>query len=103
MEKKMALFGLTGVHLDEDDRVLRARLQQADRATNTWIGDPFECDAHQVANMIATGDVIYAVFIVLGRTVLGRRFRVAAYPNGNEGIELESESPGLGARDLLLF
>ena len=99
----MALFGLTGVHLDAEGRILRARLQEADGATNTWIGEPFECDAHEVANMIAIGNVIYAVFIVLGRTVLGPRFRIVAYPNGNEGIELESESLGLGARDLLLF
>ena len=99
----MALFGLTGVHLDEEGRIWRARLQEADGATNTWIGEPFEWGAHEVANKIAMGNVIYAVFIVLGRTVLGRRFRIVAYPNGNEGIELESESPGLGARDLLLF
>ena len=99
----MALFGLTGVHLDEEGRILRARLQEADGATRTWLGDPFECDAREVANLIAIGNVIYAVFIVLGRTVLGQRFRIVAGPDGNEGIELESNGPGLGARDLLLF
>ena len=99
----MALFGLTGVHLDEEGRILRARLQEADGATRTWLGDPFECDAREVANLIAIGNVIYAVFIVLGRTVLGQRFRVVADPDGNEGIELESNGPGLGTRDLLLF
>jgi hypothetical protein len=99
----MALYGLTGVHLDEEDRILRARLQEADGATRTWIGDAFECDAREVVKMIASGDVIYAVFIVLGRTVLGPRFRSVADANGNDGIELESESLGLGVRDLLLF
>ena len=99
----MALFGLTGVHLDEDGRITRARLQEADRATRRWIGDPFECEAHDVANLIAIGNVIYAVFIVLGRTVLGQRFRIVAGPDGDQGIELESEGSGLGARDLLLF
>jgi len=99
----MALFGLSGVHLDEDGRVVRARLQEADGATGRWIGDAFECDAREVANMIAIGNVIYAVFIVLGRTVLGQRFRIVADANGNQGIELESDGPGLGVRDLLLF
>jgi hypothetical protein len=99
----MALFGLTGVHLDEESRILRARLQEADGATRTWIGEAIECDAREVADLITVGNVIYAVFIVLGRTVLGPRFRTVAYPNGNPGIELESESAGLGVRDLLLF
>jgi len=99
----MALFGLTGVHLDEEGRILRARLQEADGATNTWVGEPFESDAHKVANLIATGHVVYAVFIVLGRGVLGPRFRVVVDPDGNEGIELEPASRGLGTRDLLLF
>jgi hypothetical protein len=99
----MALYGLSGVHLDEQGRILRARLQQADGATNAWVGWPFEYEARQVANMIATGDVIYSVFIVLGRTVLGPRFRSVVYPNGDEGIELESETPGRGPADLLLF
>jgi hypothetical protein len=99
----MALFGLTGVHLDEENRIVRARLQEADGATRMWIGDAFERDAQEVAKLIAAGNVIYAVFIVLGRTVLGPRFHVVAGANGNEGIELESESLGLGVRDLLLF
>jgi hypothetical protein len=99
----MGLFGLSGVHLDEEGRILRARLQKADGATNTWIGEPFESDASEVAKLIALDNVIHAVFIVLGRTVLGPRLRVVAYPDGNEGIELESEQRGLGVRDLLLF
>jgi len=99
----MALFGLTGVHLDEDGRILRARLQEADGATRTWLGEAIEREAHDVAELIARGDAIYAVFIVLGRTVLGPRFRIVADANGSEGIELESESLGLGVRDLLLF
>ena len=99
----MALYGLTGVHLDSEGRILRARLQEANGATSTWVGEPIECDAREVANMIAMGNVIYAVYIVLGRTVLGQRFRIVAGPNGNEGIGLESDGPGLGARDLLLF
>jgi len=99
----MALFGLTGVHLDGEDRILRARLQEADGATRTWIGEPFECEAREVADLICSSNAIYAVFIVLGRTVLGPRFRNVAHPNGNQGIELESDSAGLGVRDLLLF
>jgi len=99
----MALYGLSGVRLDEAGRILRARLQQADGATSSWIGSPFECEALQVAKMIVMGDAVYAVFIVLGRTALGPKFRPVVYPSGVEGIELEAETPGRSARDLLLF
>lgn len=98
----MALYGLTAVHLGPEGRIERAVMQQADGAKNAWIGQAYEYEAHQVAEMIATGAEIYPVFIVLGRTVSGPKVRIAVYENGDKGIELE-ERPARTARDLVLF
>jgi hypothetical protein len=99
----MALYGLTAVHIDPRGRIARARMQRADGATNHWVGQPREFEAHEVANMIAAGDEIFAVFIVPGGTVLGPRFRLAVYEHGVEGIELEQDVEGRGVQDLILF
>jgi hypothetical protein len=99
----MALYGLTAAHLDASGRVVRARMQQVDGATNSLIGQPGQFEAHEVANLIAIGDVIYTIFIVPGGTVLGPKFRVAVYQHGEEGIELEDDVEGRRVQDLVLF
>lgn len=98
----MALYGLTAVHLGPEGTIERAVVQQVDSATSAWIGQAYECEAHEVAKLLATGAEIYPVFIVLGRTVRGPKVRLAAGDNSGAGIELE-ETPGRSARDLVLF
>jgi len=71
----MALYGLTGVRMDTRGRISRARMQRADGATNQWLGEPGEYEAHEIANFIATGDEVYSIFVVTGGTVLGPKFR----------------------------
>lgn len=99
----MALYGLTGVHINTHDRVARARMQRADGATNAWVGQPGEYEAHEVANLIALGNEVFAVFIVPGGTVLGPKFRRVVYEHGAEGIELEQDIEGRRIQDLILF
>lgn len=99
----MALYVVTGVHLDAHGRVVFARMQRADGATNALQGQPQEREAHDIANMIATGDEIHSVFIVPGSTVLGPKFRSVVFANGSEGIELEQDFPGRRVQDLFLF
>lgn len=90
----MALYGLVGVHLDQNGRVRRARMQQVDGATNQWVGQPGEFEADEVANRVALGDDVFSVFIVPGGTALGPKFRRVVYGNGDEGIELEQDVKG---------
>ncbi len=99
----MSIYGITGVHVNELGRIVRARLQQIDGASNTWIGQPNEVEAHQVANQIATGDIIYSIFIVAGGIVHGPKFRLVVYPHGSDGIELEEDIEGRQVQDLVLF
>ena len=99
----MALYGLTGAHVNEEGRVERARMQRADGATNQWLGQPGEYEAYEVANLIATGDDIYSIFIVPGGTALGPKFRRVVYVNGAEGIELEEDIEGRRVQDLIQF
>ena len=93
----MALYVVTGVHLDAHGRVIRARMQRA------LHGQPEEREAHEIANMIATGDEIHSVFIVPRGTVQGPKFRRVVFANGSEGIELEQDVPGHRVQDLVLF
>ncbi len=99
----MALYGLMAVHLDNSGRVTQARMQQADGATNTWLGQPGQFEAHEVANLIAIGDNVYSIFIVPGGTVLGPKFRRIVYAQGAEGIELEADVESRRVQDLILF
>jgi hypothetical protein len=99
----MAIYGLMAVHLDASGRVTQARMQQVNGATNSWIGQPGQFEAHEVANLIAIGDDVYSIFIVPGGTVLGPKFRVAVYQHSEEGIELENNVEGRRVQDLLLF
>ena len=98
----MALYGLSAVHLSAEGKMERAVMQRVDGTTNSWVGQASEYEAHEVANMIATGDKIYPVFIVLGGTVSGPAMRIAVHENGHEGIELDG-SDGRTAHDLVLF
>ena len=99
----MALYGLMGVHINARGRVERARMQRADGATNQWLGQPGEFEAHEVADLIAAGDEIYSIFIVPGGTALGPKFRRIVYEHGAEGIELEQDTEGRRIQDLVLF
>lgn len=99
----MALYGLTGVHINQKGRVVRARMQRIDGATNAWIGQPGEFEAHDVANMIVTGDTVYGIFIIPGGTVHGPKFRRVVYEHGVEGIELEQDVEERRIQDLVLF
>jgi hypothetical protein len=99
----MALYGLTGVHINQRGRVVRARMQRADGATNTWLGQPGEFEAHEIANLIATGDEVYGVFIVPGGTALGPKFHSVVFEHGTEGIEIEQDVEGRRIQDLILF
>jgi hypothetical protein len=98
----MALYGLSAVHLNPEGKIERAVMQAVDSTTNSWTGQAYEYEAHVVANMIATGDKIYPIFIVLGGTVSGPAMRIAVRENGHEGIELDG-SDGRTAHDLVLF
>lgn len=99
----MALYVVTGVHLDVRGQVVCARIQLADGAINTLLGQPQEREAHDIANMIAIGDEFYSVFIVPGGNVLGPKFRSVVFANGSEGIELEQDVRGRRVQDLILF
>jgi hypothetical protein len=78
-------------------------MQRIDGATNSWIGEPGEFEAHEVAKMIVAGDTVYGIFIIPGGTTFGPRFRRVVYDLGTEGIELEQDVEGLRIRDLVLF
>jgi hypothetical protein len=99
----MALYGLMAVHLDDSGRVAQARMQPVDGATNSWLGQPYQFEAHEVANLIVSGDVVYSIFIVPSGTVSGPKFRMVVYSGGGEGIELESDVEGRRVQDLVLF
>lgn len=100
----MAIYGLTAVHLDAQGNVVRARMQPINGSTNQWVGIPGEFEAADIANNIATGDVVNAIFIVTGGgTVSGPNFRRVVFSNGTEGIELEQDLPGRRVQDLIQF
>lgn len=99
----MAIYGLTGVHIGDKGRIERVRMQPVDGATNEWIGEPREFEAHEAANFIAVGDEIYSIFISEGDTVLGPKFKRATYENGVESIELQEDIEGKRIQDLLQF
>ncbi len=99
----MSLYGITGVHINKNGHIDRARVQQIDGGNNSWIGQPGEYEAHEVANMIVMGEVVYSIFIIPGGTVHGPKFRNVVYDLGTEGIELEQDIEGRRAQDLVLF
>jgi hypothetical protein len=99
----MALYGLTGVLIDENGQIVRARMQRVDGATGAWLGQPGEFEAAEIANSIATGDEVYSIFIIPGGSVHGPKFRQVIYENGTEGIELEEDIEGRRIQDLILF
>jgi len=99
----MALYGVTGVHIDGRGRIARVRMQRADGALDRWIGQLGEYEAHEVANLIATGDDVHTIFIVPGGTVAGPKLPRVGYPGGAEGVELEEVVAGRSAQDLVPF
>lgn len=99
----MATYCVTSVHVNAQGRILRARIQRADGATNKWIGQPGDIEAHELANLIASGDVVYSLFDVSGGTVTGPKFKMAVYDHGVEGIELETDVEGRRIQDLPHF
>jgi len=99
----MAIYGLTAVHLDAQGTVVRARMQPLDGATNQWAGQPGEFEAADIANHIAIGDVVCGIFIVIGGTVSGSKFRRVVHADGTEGIELEQDLSGRRVQDLIQF
>lgn len=98
----MALYGLTGVSLNEQGRVTWATMQQANGSTNAWIGYPYEYQANEIAERIAGGDIVYSIFLIPGGTVLGPKLRNIVFPDGSNGIELEESIPGRRLPDLIL-
>ena len=99
----MAIYGLMAVRLNDAGRVTQARMQRADGATNSWLGQPGQFEPNEVANLIATGDEVFSIFIVPGGTVLGPKFRRVVYTGGAECIELEADVEGRRLQDLILF
>jgi len=102
----MALYGLTGAHLDGQGRIETATLRAIDGNKNQWAGSPEEMTAGQVAKLIAGGNVVQSIFIVQhgdhNHVVPGANFRPAKFDDGFHGIELEEESEGKRVRDLVL-
>jgi hypothetical protein len=97
----MSIHGITGVHLDDNGRVLRATICAIDPATNKWVGSPAELKAHEIASMLHRGETVYGIFIVAGGTVHGPKFKYNIYPGGAEGIDLEDDVPGCRLEDLV--
>lgn len=99
----MSIFGITGVHLDDAGRMLRAAICGIDPASLQFVGIPTVMEAHEVASLLDSGDSIYAVFGLGDDLTLGPKFRYATYAGGEEGAELETDEPGQRLTDLVLI
>lgn len=99
----MALFGVTGVHIDARGRVDRVRMQQVDGASNSWMGTPLEVEGSEAANHIAVGDELVPIFVVAGGTTTGPQFKRVVDLHGNETVELSADVPGNRLEDLVQF
>lgn len=99
----MAIYGITGVHINENGYIERVCMQPINSETNEMAGTPMEYEVHEAANSIATGDVIYSVFIIDDGVAIGPKFKIETYGQGGESIMLEEDIEGKRAQDLLQF
>ena len=95
----MALYGITGIRVDpNNNRITHVRWAQMDGANNKWMGPPQVVEAHEVANSLVGGDMVYSIH---GNTV-GARARRVVFANGAEGFDTlkPQKHPGRTFRDL---
>ncbi len=97
----MSVYAITAVQLGEGGRIERAKIQQVDPALNMWIGERVNLEAHELADMIICGDIIYSVFHIAGGGVAcGPKFRRCEHPGRRESIQLSEEKPAMTVHDL---
>ena len=88
----MALYGITAIRVDlNNNRITHARLAEIDGANNKWMGPPQVVEAHEVANRLVGGDIVYSIH---GNTVGARAPRVV-FANGAEGFDTELSGDAL--------
>ena len=98
----MPLYGITAIHTDATGmHIERVRWAPIDGSRNAWLGPVEESEAHAVADALAGGDTVYAIFTTDGGlTIPGVRARYIELPGGREGIG--SVDPELHPRRTLL-
>ena len=103
----MPVWGITAIRTaPNSDRITRVRWQQIDSAENEWIGDQSVAEAHEVANELAVGNLVYSIHTLPdGNTVHGAQARHVVYQGGDEALDsLEPENHhGRTLHDLLHF
>jgi hypothetical protein len=95
----MALYGISGIRVDpNNNRITHARWAQIDGANNKWMGPLQVVEAHEVANRLVGGDIVYSIH---GDTV-GARARRVVFANGSEGFDTfkPQKHPGRTFRNL---
>lgn len=97
----MATYIVTGVHRNALGRVNRGAMQRVNTATNQAEGPSVLMQAHEIANHLAVGDDVFAVFIVPGGTVLGPRFSQVVDLDGHEGVILSEDIEGRRLEDMV--
>jgi hypothetical protein len=69
----MSLYGLTAVRRNDSGFIVGAVNQHADAATNRWLGDAYELDFSNIADMITAGDEMWPNFVLPEGSVHGPR------------------------------
>jgi hypothetical protein len=99
----MALYGITAIRVDpNNNRITHARWAQMDGASNEWMGPQQVVEAHEVANRLVGGDIVYCIHTIEGGNTVGARARRVVFANGAEGFDTfkPQRHPGRTFRDL---
>ena len=92
----MALYGITAVRLDLEERVTHVQWGRIGAPHNTWATPPAEATVDQVIDALVAGDEVVTIFPSMEGTVPGPRVCVVVYENGMESIDLEPPGDLLG-------
>lgn len=93
----MATYAITAVRVNAStQRVEMARMGLVNTGENRWGGPLIEVPVIEVVDKLMRGDVVYALFPVNGRTVLGPKLETRVFSNGLEGIEVENPRENIG-------
>lgn len=100
----MSRYGVTAIHIDDQGRIVRVRMQAMNADPLRLVGEEREYAAHEAAGLISVGDTIISFFPVLGGgTIPGPKFKLAVYAHGVEGIELSEDVAGFQLQDMAQF
>ena len=95
----MALFGITGVRLDQDGWVDMAEFVEIGTNGQFVAGSACQRSAARIAAQIKAGAEVYCIFG--GPDDRGSRFEVVRMRDGSDGIKLVNDVLGRGLQQLI--